>query len=125
MKVGTSIPTHSWESWGMNLNEEFRAMYWPVLTSYLVLILPANPLSSAVQTVDGIGQQQECLLTKAWAGELIFLCLPPGEFLSFADDLLSGLGTSCVAAGRSHGEVPEVSIYSVIFKCLEPDGLYK
>uniref|UniRef100_A0A8C5VAN7 Astrotactin 2 n=1 Tax=Microcebus murinus TaxID=30608 RepID=A0A8C5VAN7_MICMU len=44
-----------------------------------------------------------------------------GEFLSFADDLLSGLGTSCVAAGRSHGEVPEVSIYSVIFKCLEPD----
>ncbi|XP_049630079.1 astrotactin-2 isoform X3 [Suncus etruscus] len=48
-----------------------------------------------------------------------------GEFLSFADDLLSGLGTSCVAAGRSHGEVPEVSIYSVIFKCLEPDGLYK
>nr|XP_020042819.1 astrotactin-2-like [Castor canadensis] len=47
------------------------------------------------------------------------------EFLSFADDLLSGLGTSCVAAGRSHGEVPEVSIYSVIFKCLEPDGLYK
>ncbi|XP_008584199.1 PREDICTED: astrotactin-2-like [Galeopterus variegatus] len=48
-----------------------------------------------------------------------------GEFLSFADDLLSGLGTSCVAAGRSHGEAPEVSIYSVIFKCLEPDGLYK
>ncbi|XP_028918563.1 astrotactin-2 isoform X3 [Ornithorhynchus anatinus] len=48
-----------------------------------------------------------------------------GEFLSFADDLLSGLGTSCVAAGRSHGEVPEISIYSVIFKCLEPDGLYK
>ncbi|XP_021117831.1 astrotactin-2 isoform X5 [Heterocephalus glaber] len=48
-----------------------------------------------------------------------------GEFLSFADDLLSGLGTSCVAAGRSHGEIPEVSIYSVIFKCLEPDGLYK
>ncbi|KAL6033370.1 hypothetical protein STEG23_033001, partial [Scotinomys teguina] len=47
------------------------------------------------------------------------------EFLSFADDLLSGLGTSCVAAGRSHGEVPEVSVYSVIFKCLEPDGLYK
>ena len=45
--------------------------------------------------------------------------------MSFADDLLSGLGTSCVAAGRSHGEVPEVSIYSVIFKCLEPDGLYK
>ncbi|XP_075761965.1 astrotactin-2 isoform X2 [Pelodiscus sinensis] len=48
-----------------------------------------------------------------------------GESLSFADDLLSGLGTSCVAAGRSHGEVPETSLYSVIFKCLEPDGLYK
>lgn len=57
--------------------------------------------------------------------DLICFCLLPGEFLSFADDLLSGLGTSCVAAGRSHGEVPEVSIYSVIFKCLEPDGLYK
>ncbi|XP_059571554.1 astrotactin-2 isoform X4 [Alligator mississippiensis] len=48
-----------------------------------------------------------------------------GESLSFSDDLLSGLATSCVAAGRSHGEVPEISLYSVIFKCLEPDGLYK
>ncbi|NWW27227.1 ASTN2 protein, partial [Falcunculus frontatus] len=48
-----------------------------------------------------------------------------GESLSFADDLLSGLTTSCVAAGRSHGDVPETSLYSVIFKCLEPDGLYK
>ncbi|NWX73676.1 ASTN2 protein, partial [Alca torda] len=48
-----------------------------------------------------------------------------GESLSFADDLLSGLATSCVAAGRSHGDVPETSLYSVIFKCLEPDGLYK
>uniref|UniRef100_A0A8B9EKG4 Astrotactin-2 n=1 Tax=Anser cygnoides TaxID=8845 RepID=A0A8B9EKG4_ANSCY len=47
------------------------------------------------------------------------------ESLSFADDLLSGLATSCVAAGRSHGDVPETSLYSVIFKCLEPDGLYK
>lgn len=45
--------------------------------------------------------------------------------MSFADDLLSGLATSCVAAGRSHGDVPETSLYSVIFKCLEPDGLYK
>lgn len=48
-----------------------------------------------------------------------------GESLSFADDLLSGLATSCVAAGRSHGDVPDTSLYSVIFKCLEPDGLYK
>uniref|UniRef100_H0YYP3 Astrotactin-2 n=1 Tax=Taeniopygia guttata TaxID=59729 RepID=H0YYP3_TAEGU len=48
-----------------------------------------------------------------------------GESLSFAEDLLSGLATSCVAAGRSHGDVPETSLYSVIFKCLEPDGLYK
>ncbi|KAF7241063.1 Astrotactin-2 [Varanus komodoensis] len=47
------------------------------------------------------------------------------ESLSFADDLLSGLGTACVAAGRSHGDVPDSSLYSVIFKCLEPDGLYK
>ncbi|XP_072840976.2 astrotactin-2 isoform X1 [Pogona vitticeps] len=48
-----------------------------------------------------------------------------GESLSFADDLLSGLGTSCVAAGRSHGDTPDATLYSVIFKCLEPDGLYK
>ncbi|XP_063001040.1 astrotactin-2 [Elgaria multicarinata webbii] len=48
-----------------------------------------------------------------------------GESLSFADDLLSGLGTACVAAGRSHGDAPDTSLYSVIFKCLEPDGLYK
>ncbi|XP_042335216.1 astrotactin-2 isoform X2 [Sceloporus undulatus] len=48
-----------------------------------------------------------------------------GESLSFADDLLSGLGTTCVAAGRSHGDAPDTSLYSVIFKCLEPDGLYK
>lgn len=90
-----------------------------------MLVPSINPFKNGIQTFNGLKQQQECLLTKAWAGELIFLCLPPGEFLSFADDLLSGLGTSCVAAGRSHGEVPEVSIYSVIFKCLEPDGLYK
>lgn len=64
-------------------------------------------------------------LIKAYTRDLIFFYLLPGEFLSFADDLLSGLGTSCVAVGRSHGEIPEVSIYSVIFKCLEPDGLYK
>lgn len=90
-----------------------------------MLVLSTNPPDNDIQTFHGFGQQQECLFTKAGAGELIFFCLPLGEFLSFADDLLSGLGTSCVAAGRSHGEVPEVSIYSVIFKCLEPDGLYK
>uniref|UniRef100_A0A8C6YK53 Astrotactin 2 n=1 Tax=Naja naja TaxID=35670 RepID=A0A8C6YK53_NAJNA len=48
-----------------------------------------------------------------------------GESLSFADDLLSGLGTACVAAGRTHGDGQDASLYSVIFKCLEPDGLYK
>nr|XP_008119464.1 PREDICTED: astrotactin-2 isoform X1 [Anolis carolinensis] len=48
-----------------------------------------------------------------------------GESLSLVDDLLSGLGTACVAAGRSHGDAPDTSLYSVIFKCLEPDGLYK
>ncbi|XP_069465764.1 astrotactin-2 isoform X1 [Ambystoma mexicanum] len=48
-----------------------------------------------------------------------------GESLSFAEDLLSGLGSSCVAAGRSHGDVPDTNLYSIIFKCLEPDSLYK
>ncbi|XP_026544745.1 astrotactin-2-like [Notechis scutatus] len=48
-----------------------------------------------------------------------------GESLSFADDLLSGLGTACVAAGRTHRDGQDASLYSVIFKCLEPDGLYK
>ncbi|XP_053329873.1 astrotactin-2 [Spea bombifrons] len=48
-----------------------------------------------------------------------------GESLSLVGDLLTGLGTSCVAAGRSHGETSEKSLYSVIFKCLEPDSLYK
>ncbi|KAK9392440.1 astrotactin-2-like [Crotalus adamanteus] len=48
------------------------------------------------------------------------------ESLSFADDLLSGLGTACVAAGRTHGDSRDgQEMYSVIFKCLEPDGLYK
>ncbi|KAI4589328.1 hypothetical protein MJG53_003736 [Ovis ammon polii x Ovis aries] len=73
-------------------------------------------LSSNTFIMRGKKLQFQRSLLKMWRGR---------EFLSFADDLLSGLGTSCVAAGRSHGEVPEVSIYSVIFKCLEPDGLYK
>ncbi|KAL8174451.1 UNVERIFIED_CONTAM: Astrotactin-2 [Gekko kuhli] len=60
-----------------------------------------------------------------WSRTLTKLDSEDGESLSFADDLLSGLGTACVAAGRSHGDAPDISLYSVIFKCLEPDGLYK
>ncbi|XP_043913867.1 astrotactin-2 isoform X2 [Protopterus annectens] len=48
-----------------------------------------------------------------------------GESLSFSDDLLSGLGSSCVVAGRSHGDSTHAIMYSLIFKCLEPDSLYK
>uniref|UniRef100_A0A8C1YGW3 Astrotactin 2 n=1 Tax=Cyprinus carpio TaxID=7962 RepID=A0A8C1YGW3_CYPCA len=48
-----------------------------------------------------------------------------GEVLSLMDDLLSGLGSSCVVAGRRSGEHPHSMIYSLIFKCLEPDSLYK
>ncbi|KAM8933983.1 astrotactin-2 isoform 2-T2 [Pelodytes ibericus] len=48
-----------------------------------------------------------------------------GESLSLVDDLLSGIGTDCIAAGRSHAETPDKNLYSVIFKCLEPDSLYK
>ncbi|KAM4695638.1 astrotactin-2 [Rhinophrynus dorsalis] len=48
-----------------------------------------------------------------------------GESLSLANDLLSGLEIACVAAGKTHGETSENSVYSVIFKCLEADSLYK
>ncbi|XP_058861700.1 astrotactin-2-like isoform X2 [Acipenser ruthenus] len=48
-----------------------------------------------------------------------------GEVLSFADDLLSGLGSSCVVAGKRHADFSHSIIYSVVFKCLEPDSLYK
>uniref|UniRef100_A0A9J8ATB4 Astrotactin 2 n=1 Tax=Cyprinus carpio carpio TaxID=630221 RepID=A0A9J8ATB4_CYPCA len=48
-----------------------------------------------------------------------------GEVLSLMDDLFSGLGSSCVVAGRRSGEHPHSMIYSIIFKCLEPDSLYK
>nr|XP_005996662.1 PREDICTED: astrotactin-2-like [Latimeria chalumnae] len=48
-----------------------------------------------------------------------------GESLSFSDDLLSGMGSSCAVAGKSHRGIPETAVYSVIFKCLEPDSLYK
>ncbi|KAM8872577.1 astrotactin-2 isoform 2-T2 [Synchiropus picturatus] len=48
-----------------------------------------------------------------------------GEILSLADDLFSGLSSSCVVAGRRSGERPHSLLYSVVFKCLEPDSLYK
>ncbi|MCJ8748412.1 hypothetical protein PDJAM_G00164540 [Pangasius djambal] len=48
-----------------------------------------------------------------------------GEVLSLVDDLFSGLGSSCVVPGRKSGEHPHSVIYSLIFKCLEPDSLYK
>ncbi|KAG7237142.1 hypothetical protein INR49_032762, partial [Caranx melampygus] len=41
------------------------------------------------------------------------------------DDLFSGLGSSCVVAGRRGGDHPHSVLYSVVFKCLEPDSLYK
>uniref|UniRef100_A0A3Q0SM11 Astrotactin 2 n=1 Tax=Amphilophus citrinellus TaxID=61819 RepID=A0A3Q0SM11_AMPCI len=45
--------------------------------------------------------------------------------LSLMDDLFSGLGSSCVVAGRRSGDHPHSVLYSVVFKCLEPDSLYK
>ncbi|KAG7314898.1 hypothetical protein KOW79_022201 [Hemibagrus wyckioides] len=48
-----------------------------------------------------------------------------GEVLSLVDDLFSGLGSACVVPGRKSGEHPHSIIYSLIFKCLEPDSLYK
>ncbi|XP_068190423.1 astrotactin-2-like isoform X3 [Antennarius striatus] len=48
-----------------------------------------------------------------------------GEVLSLMDDLFSGLGSSCVVAGRRTGDHPHSVLYSVVFKCLEPDSLYK
>ncbi|KAG7237338.1 hypothetical protein INR49_032461 [Caranx melampygus] len=48
-----------------------------------------------------------------------------GEVLSLMDDLFSGLGSSCVVAGRRGGDHPHSVLYSVVFKCLEPDSLYK
>uniref|UniRef100_A0A4W5LGC0 Astrotactin 2 n=2 Tax=Hucho hucho TaxID=62062 RepID=A0A4W5LGC0_9TELE len=48
-----------------------------------------------------------------------------GEVLSLVDDLLSGLGSSCVVAGRRNGDHPHSVLYSLVFKCLEPDSLYK
>uniref|UniRef100_A0A3B3S2I1 Astrotactin 2 n=1 Tax=Paramormyrops kingsleyae TaxID=1676925 RepID=A0A3B3S2I1_9TELE len=48
-----------------------------------------------------------------------------GEVLSFAEDLLAGLGSSCVVAGKRYSDHPASILYSLIFKCLEPDSLYK
>ncbi|XP_042166968.1 astrotactin-2-like isoform X2 [Oncorhynchus tshawytscha] len=48
-----------------------------------------------------------------------------GEVLSLVDDLFSGLGSSCVVAGRRNGDHPHSVLYSLVFKCLEPDSLYK
>uniref|UniRef100_A0A672GE19 Astrotactin 2 n=1 Tax=Salarias fasciatus TaxID=181472 RepID=A0A672GE19_SALFA len=48
-----------------------------------------------------------------------------GEVLSLMDDLFSGLGSSCVVAGRRSGDHSHSVLYSVVFKCLEPDSLYK
>uniref|UniRef100_A0A8C9Z864 Astrotactin 2 n=1 Tax=Sander lucioperca TaxID=283035 RepID=A0A8C9Z864_SANLU len=48
-----------------------------------------------------------------------------GEVLSMVDDLFAGLGSSCVVAGKRAGDHPHSMLYSVVFKCLEPDSLYK
>uniref|UniRef100_A0A674MBG2 Astrotactin 2 n=1 Tax=Takifugu rubripes TaxID=31033 RepID=A0A674MBG2_TAKRU len=47
------------------------------------------------------------------------------EVLSLMDDLFSGLGSSCIVAGKRTGDRPHSVMYSVVFKCLEPDSLYK
>uniref|UniRef100_A0A6Q2X8U5 MACPF domain-containing protein n=1 Tax=Esox lucius TaxID=8010 RepID=A0A6Q2X8U5_ESOLU len=48
-----------------------------------------------------------------------------GEVLSLVDDLFSGLGSPCVVAGRRNEEHHHSVLYSLVFKCLEPDSLYK
>ncbi|XP_023666848.1 astrotactin-2-like isoform X1 [Paramormyrops kingsleyae] len=48
-----------------------------------------------------------------------------GEVLSLVDDLLSGLGSSCVVVGKRSSEHPHTALYTLVFKCLEPDSLYK
>uniref|UniRef100_A0A3B3ZV71 Uncharacterized protein n=1 Tax=Periophthalmus magnuspinnatus TaxID=409849 RepID=A0A3B3ZV71_9GOBI len=48
-----------------------------------------------------------------------------GEVLSLMEDLFAGTGSGCVVAGRRAGEHPHSLLYSVLFKCLEPDSLYK
>uniref|UniRef100_A0A096M0Q8 Astrotactin 2 n=1 Tax=Poecilia formosa TaxID=48698 RepID=A0A096M0Q8_POEFO len=48
-----------------------------------------------------------------------------GEVLSLMDDVFSGLSSSCVVAGKRTGDHPQSVVYSVVFKCLEPDSLYR
>ncbi|XP_076139571.1 astrotactin-2 isoform X1 [Alosa pseudoharengus] len=48
-----------------------------------------------------------------------------GEVLSLVDDLFSGLGSACVVAGRRSPDSSHPSLYTLVFKCLEPDSLYK
>uniref|UniRef100_H3DN22 Astrotactin 2 n=1 Tax=Tetraodon nigroviridis TaxID=99883 RepID=H3DN22_TETNG len=48
-----------------------------------------------------------------------------GEVLSLMDDLFSGLGSSCIVAGKRTEDHPHSVLYSVVFKCLESDSLYK
>ncbi|CAL8327142.1 unnamed protein product [Boreogadus saida] len=48
-----------------------------------------------------------------------------GETLSLVDDIFSGLGSSCVVAGKRNRDHAHSAMYSVVFKCLEPDSLYK
>ncbi|KAG7270800.1 hypothetical protein CRUP_001534 [Coryphaenoides rupestris] len=48
-----------------------------------------------------------------------------GETLSLVEDIFSGLGSSCVVAGKRSRDHAHPALYSVVFKCLEPDSLYK
>ncbi|KAJ8346817.1 hypothetical protein SKAU_G00282180 [Synaphobranchus kaupii] len=48
-----------------------------------------------------------------------------GEVLSLVDDLLLGVGSACVVAGKRGGDRPHPTLYTLVFKCLEPDSLYK
>lgn len=59
----------------------------------------------------------------AWFHLITFV--PPGEVLSLMEDLFSGLGSSCIVAGKRTGDHSHSVQYSVVFKCLEPDSLYK
>uniref|UniRef100_A0A8C4TG79 Astrotactin 2 n=1 Tax=Erpetoichthys calabaricus TaxID=27687 RepID=A0A8C4TG79_ERPCA len=67
-----------------------------------------------------------CCVTYHLKFTFVFIFLfSSGEVISFADDLLSGPGSSCIVAGKRHGDFGQPLIYSLIFKCLEPDSLYK
>uniref|UniRef100_UPI00358FD0EB astrotactin-2-like isoform X2 n=1 Tax=Myxine glutinosa TaxID=7769 RepID=UPI00358FD0EB len=45
--------------------------------------------------------------------------------LSFLDDLLLGPRSPCVSIGRNVKSGPTPGVFTLIFKCLEPDTLYK